>query len=602
MTALFPAWAEELKRRYLRGEASQFILHGNVHDLLLHDGQLRSLGDFLSKVFLKPSRDVICRYNLGRGVRFQKREGEVANLSELMLESDRDKVFKELEKMLVTTSRAAVILEYAEMLAPAGDPNFFSESDRMAVIALHRWSLSRAIEHSDNMVILVTENLSELNAKLVSNPSAVTIEIPMPEEGARRGLVDKFVPHFDEAWRARLGEVTAGLKAVQMKQILQPPDTDVDDPAQREAFIRSLLEGSDGAEERAQKLAALTKGMNNDEIRALVAPSAEVKPDAAADGRDQTLDLIYKRKREIIERECFGLIEFVDPSHDFSVVGGIDGVKEELLQVASNIRDGKTSRCPMGMLFTGPMGTGKTFVAEAFVTETGMTAVKFKNFRSKWVGATEANLEKILSVIKAMGQVIVIIDEGDRAFGSSGDSDGGTSSRAIARIKQFMSDTTNRGRVLFILMTNRPDKLDVDLKRAGRLDTKIPFLYPQDAETVEAVLLAQCRKHSVKTEVMFPQDRESVSAPLIGYSAAELEAVVLMALDNSEDIVTTAHFTAAIHDYLPSRDTKMLEFMELLAVFEASNRRMLPAKYAAMSVDELSARMELLKLQVGDRR
>ena len=97
----------------------------------------------------------------------------------------------------------------------------------------------------------------------------------------------------------------------------------------------------------------------------------------------------------------------------------------------------------MGLLFTGPMGTGKTFVAEAFAKECGLPTIKLKNFRSKWVGATEGNLEKILGVIQAIGQVVVIIDEGDRAFGSAdgegdGESDGGTSSRVIARIKEFM--------------------------------------------------------------------------------------------------------------------------------------------------------------------
>ena len=154
--------------------------------------------------------------------------------------------------------------------------------------------------------------------------------------------------------------------------------------------------------------------------------------------------------------------------------------------VAKNIREGKRNRVPMGILFTGPMGTGKTFVAEAFAKECGLTTIKLKNFRSKWVGATEGNLERILSVIQAIGQIIVIIDEGDRAFGGGdGDGDGGTSSRVIARIKEFMSDTENRGRVLFILMTNRPDKLDIDIKRAGRLDRKIPFLYPQTGEEVE---------------------------------------------------------------------------------------------------------------------
>lgn len=598
-----PFWADELRRRYLRGEASQFILHGNVHDVILHEGELYGLADYVTKVFLPPSRDVIIRYNISTGARFVKREGDVRNLEQLMLVKDRDQALPQLEQTLIVTNRVAVVIDYAEMLAPAGDPNFFSESDRKSVITLHRWSVSRAIERSDNLVLLITENLSELNGKLVSNPSAVTIEVPIPDASERSRLVSDFVPHYDATWRERLAEVTAGLKGVQIKQILQPPEGEVDDPAARESYILSLIGHAKDAVERAKKLAQLTKGMNNEEIKGLVAPSAP-DPEANDDeGKDQVLDLIYARKREIIERECFGLVEFVDPGHDFSVVGGIDAIKKDLLAIAGNIKLGKTNRCPMGILFTGPMGTGKTFVAEAFVKETGMTALTFKNFRSKWVGATEANLEKILAVIKAMGQVIVIIDEGDRAFGGGGEGDGGTSSRAIARIKQFMSDTTNRGRILFILMTNRPDLLDIDIKRAGRLDVKIPFVYPQDAETVEEVIRAQLRKHKVDHEVSFPAMRENLSAKLIGYSAAELEAIVLLGLDYAGDgTVTEALLADAIRDYLPSRDQEMLEYMELLAVFEASNRKMLPKKYADMDVNELQARLALLRAKVGSRR
>ena len=284
-------------------------------------------------------------------------------------------------------------------------------------------------------------------------------------------------------------------------------------------------------------------------------------------------------------------------------MGGIDEIKKDLLTIAYNIREGKRERCPMGMLFTGPMGTGKTFVAEAFVKETGLTAIKLKNFRSKWVGATEGNLDKILSVIQAIGQVVVIIDEGDRAFGGGGEEDGGTSSRVIGRIKEFMSDTDNRGRILFIVMTNRPDKLDVDLKRAGRLDRKIPFLYPQKAEEVEGVLTAQFRRHRIATDLTFPQDRNLLSAKMVGYSNAEIEAVVLLANDYAQDHpVTLAEFKSALEDYLPSRDDEMLEYMELLAVFEASNRRMLPEKYRAVPVEELRRRMVALRAQVGQRR
>ena len=288
----------------------------------------------------------------------------------------------------------------------------------------------------------------------------------------------------------------------------------------------------------------------------------------------------------------------------------MEEVKKDLLLVAQNLREGRRNRCPMGILFTGPMGTGKTFVAEAFAKECGLTAIKFKNFRSKWVGATEGNLEKILTVVQAIGQVLVIIDEGDRAFGNAeGEGDGGTSSRVIGRIKEFMSDTDNRGRVLFILMTNRPDKLDIDIKRAGRLDRKIPFLYPQDPEELELVIAAQLRKNKLKSDLQFPRDRDAVSKPMVGYSNADIEAIVLMANQYASEAAVKAEapltvdvMTRAVQDYLPSRDVEMLEYMELLAVFEASNRRMLPKRYADLSVDELQARLQRGKLLIGNRR
>jgi SpoVK/Ycf46/Vps4 family AAA+-type ATPase len=253
------------------------------------------------------------------------------------------------------------------------------------------------------------------------------------------------------------------------------------------------------------------------------------------------------------------------------------------------------------------MGTGKTFVAEAFARECGLTTIKLKNFRSKWVGATEGNLEKILNVIRAIGQVVVIIDEGDRAFGNTdGEGDGGTSSRVIARIKEFMSDTSNRGRILFLVMTNRPDKLDVDLKRAGRLDRKIPFLYSQTAEEVEAVANALLKKNAIVTAVNFIALRENFSQKLIGYSNADVEAVILMANDDAAragaTTVSADNFTHAASDYFPSRDSEMLEYMELLAVFESSSRRLLPPKYAAMTPDELDLRMRALRSVVGSRR
>ena len=177
----------------------------------------------------------------------------------------------------------------------------------------------------------------------------------------------------------------------------------------------------------------------------------------------------------------------------------------------------------MGMLFVGPMGTGKTYIAEAFAGESGLTCIKLKNFREKWVGSTESNFEKILQVVKGLGNVLLIIDEADRSL-SSGGGDGGVDSRVIAKLKEFMSDTTHRGRIVVVMMTNRPDKIDIDLKRPGRLDNKIPFFLPEDEDVCLAILKAQVRKH--KVEVVDDIDWDAMKPNLKGYSAAEIEAVL----------------------------------------------------------------------------
>ena len=599
-TPPLPAFMEAIRRIYLRGEASTFILHDNVHDRFLYEGALHSLTDSLVDALLK-NKDTVLTYNVSQGVRFRKRHKDVQINETLLLEKHPADVLPRLEEILRVHKNVALVLEYADMVAPSGDTTMFTSDDRRAVVTLHRWSQSQTFERNDNMVLVMTEALSALNSTLVSNPKIAAIRIPLPDESERADVIRFADSRIDPQTVERFCALTAGLKSVQVDGILHVPPVPTDSLADRRAFILQLLAGATDANVRAEKLAQMTSGMSREEIRKLVNPDAKDEVQEVSPHSEEE-KLILVRKREILERECHGLIEFVQSRHGFDAVGGMEGVKKELRAIARAIQAGETNRVPMGMLFTGPMGTGKTFVAEAFCKESGLTAIKLKNFRSKWVGATESNLERVLSVVKAIGQVVVIIDEGDRAFGSSeGDGDGGTSSRVIARLKEFMSDTSNRGRVLFILMTNRPDKLDLDLKRAGRLDRKIPFLYPQTPDEVEGVITAQLRRHRINHQIEFPRDREGVSTRFVGFSNADTEAVVLLANDRVADgtgVVTSEVMAAALDDYMPSKDATMLEYMELLAVFEASNRSLLPQKFQGIPVDELQQRLRLLKAQV----
>ena len=63
---------------------------------------------------------------------------------------------------------------------------------------------------------------------------------------------------------------------------------------------------------------------------------------------------------------------------------------------------------------------------------------------------------------------------------SSGDS--GVSNRVFAQIAQFMGNTELRGKVIWFLLTCRPDLLPVDLKRQGRAEEHIALFYPETEE------------------------------------------------------------------------------------------------------------------------
>ena len=67
--AALPRWAESIRRKYIGGEASMFILHRNVFDEILHGGELYSLVDFLSEVLLKDNKDTIIVYDPSAGLR-----------------------------------------------------------------------------------------------------------------------------------------------------------------------------------------------------------------------------------------------------------------------------------------------------------------------------------------------------------------------------------------------------------------------------------------------------------------------------------------------------------------------------------------------------
>src|SRR6202011_999677 len=192
---------------------------------------------------------------------------------------------------------------------------------------------------------------------------------------------------------------------------------------------------------------------------------------------------------------------FIEPSHSLDVVAGHARAKEMLRQAASALRKGKNEVMPMGYLISGPVGTGKTFLATCFAGEIGVPCVKFLNFRSQWQGVTEANLEKIFNLLKAMWPVAVIVDRAEAFLGNrNAQGDSGTSARVFSQIASFMGNTEFRGKIVWFLLTSRPDLLPVDLKRQGRAEEHLALFYPESHEERVELVKTMARKAKVSFE------------------------------------------------------------------------------------------------------
>ncbi len=303
-------------------------------------------------------------------------------------------------------------------------------------------------------------------------------------------------------------------------------------------------------------------------------------------------------KKDLIERECQGLLDFVESPFTLDNVAGHDAVKAWLREDTELLRKGALRALPMGYLIAGRIGTGKTFLVQCWAGELGIPCVVFKNFRDRWVGATESNLEKIFAILRALGQVVVFVDEADQAAGKreGGDGDSGLSGRVYSMLAKEMSDTQNRGRIIWVFATSRPDLLEVDLKRQGRLDVHIPLFPPETPREREALLLAIAKKLKFPlTAGDLPPFTDDVTL-----GGNELEGLLVRALRTHE---LSQEPKRPIKDVLaellkevrPNPHTRKLEYMDLVAVKECTDVRFLPPRFRDLSPEEIEQRIDELK-------
>lgn len=545
----YPAWARELANQYYSGTTCVFVLHGNVHDLVrIPDGngsKYCGLSDFLvSQVFGR--WDLVLGYDLSRGLRalagddaarlrimsqfLVGRWGEPATWprepEKALLGLDMF-VERNLVEEPANRKSVALIFEYAQFLVPTSDLDSLAQGRASRLVRFLSWAQNPLIKKVNTAFVLIVDKLVELNERLVQSPHVATVEIPLPNTEERT----HFIP------------LAAGGDVEKV------------------------------ADFNTQQLAEVSNGLTLTNLSVLLTQ-------AARNGNRLNAQRFRELKKSMIERQCQGLVEIIEPKHILDLVVGLDAAKERLQQDAAWLSEGQLDSAPMGYLICGPVGTGKTFLAECYAGSIGIPCVVLKNFRSKYVGETEGNLELVLGVLRSLGPVVVIVDEADAALGNreaSGDS--GTSARVFSMIASQMGDTRYRGQIIWMLLTSRPDLLPIDLKRQGRAEIHIPLFYPTKAEDIRQMLQMMAKKNKLK----LADDAIPTVDPARRLSGADLESIVIgsrrVALAAKRDTIERADVEQSLSEFIPSVQGLEKELQELAAVLECTQRSFLPAEW-----------------------
>lgn len=577
-----PSWAEELVDSYLAGASSVFLISGNVHDLIPAYGSDGRPEEYLSvEQYLADrlfgTRQVVVQYDRGVGVTFlahqdpdrraSMRRDFIRMLSALdtihgtsyasSVPKDPARVLELLDRYILHKlageggASLALILRYTETLVPAVDTAWLSGEVGSNLVKILNWANEPSLRSADITICLLAEKISDLNRRLVENPFITKIEVPLPDEIERKELVDHLLEE-------------------------ESSDVEIDgELVSREANGLPLV------------------GVSRILRRAL-------RSDPPGD-----LTLLKKFKKSLIEKECYGLVEFVDPDYNLDMLVAQTAVKERLEQDALLIREARHHALPMGYLICGVLGTGKTFTAKCFAGTIGIPALIFKNLRERWVGASEGNLQKVLSVVRALGPVVVIVDEADAALGrrSSG-GDSGTSGRMFAMISSQMSDTAYRGKVIWMLLTCRPDLIPVDLKRQGRCEVHIPLFAPQTVEQQTQMFSVLARKNGVEVS------EDDIPRLAQGLSGSDIESIVVQcrrraALERvaqpTPEMLQEVASTFVSPAYALEKDLQ-----RLVAIRESTNLAFLPDAYRGYLEDpeenaEMEERIQDLMGLVGHR-
>ena len=596
--SLYPGWTNKLVSRYFARTANVFVLHGNVRDWVRYSdaaGEARyvPLTSFLRTELFAP-RTIVMHYDRAAGLciwpasaraRFEQRvlarsastglgpwTPPTGAVSEPMDELASGRLRHTLsaadliaqlsgffEEAIQGGARLALTMDYADAIIPALQGAYESAEERAVRVHFLKWASEPQFVATDFSVCLITDELARIDPQLAQHARVATIALPLPTSAERLA----FLSWLQEAGSSRAAQRTGNASPPSMSH---------------------------------PSLAEHTAGMSLVQIQALLAEAQQ-----PLGGHTQALEppvlsasTVADYKKRAIEQEARDLLSFIPPSGNLDDVAGHQAAIAKLRRMARLVREGRSHESlPMGYLISGPVGTGKTHLVSKLAGEMGIPMVTLKNFRSQWQGGTEANLEKIFALLAALQPVAVVIDEADAALGTRhARGDAGVSGRVFSALASYMSRPQHRGKIMFFLLTSRPDLLPVDLKRQGRAEEHISLFYPEEPAEHEAVIRWFLTRSGMG--LTYDDLPEAVRNPGRPLSGAEIESLLARTRLEAaaDDVPVTPELLQYVWDtFLPPDYAEDVRYQTLVAALECTDRSLLPPSLRDLDRADLAARV-----------
>ncbi len=422
-----------------------------------------------------------------------------------------------------------IVIEGADVLMPEVPIASLSDMDRQRVTISQDWFSDPGFLNSGDSVVLLAESRSLLNHRIARLPQLLEVEVPAPDETARRHFISWF----------RQKDPTAKLQLWSTEEAL----------------------------------AKLTAGLSIHALRQLLTGARHEQKQLLQE------DVVAKVEEFIQSQLGEDIVEFKKPTHSFNDVMGFTQLKEFLKNELIPRFTATGSEALAGAAVCGPIGSGKTFIFEAMAAELDIVVMVLKNIRSQWFGQTDVIFERLRRVLNALAKVLIFIDEADTQFGGVGPDTHETERRLTGKLQAMMADPQNRGRVIWLLVTARIHQLSPDLRRPGRVgDLIIPILDPEGKDREDFL---RWTVKPVMAQPPTPKQLKTLEAETRGYSAAsfsslrsELKAKAKTKGTNGK--LDFKQILAVVRDQLPPAIEETRRYQTLQALINCTRRSLLP--------------------------